>query len=394
VTKPSETEYDRLAGRLIDAGHPLAEIEAALSGLNITLPTWGFGDSGTRFAVFPQPGRPRDVFERIEDAAQINALTRSAATVALHLPWDHVHDLERLKSCLEARGLSASSINPNLFQDPDYRLGSLTNPSPSVRKKALSHLLQCVQVAEALGSPAQSLWLADGINYAGQDDLAERRSRMKEGLTRLYSEMPPDQSLLLEYKPFEPSFYAADIADWGSAVLLCAHLGDRAKVLVDLGHHLHGTNIEQIAVVLAGEGRLGGLHLNARKYADDDLIVGSTNPFELFLLFATLRATVPSLPPLTLDQAHNVEAKLEAILLSVMNLQIAYAKSLLVDLAVLRDAQESGDVVSAHRVLLDAFETDVRPLCAKVRMERGAEADPIAALRGSRYLEQKVSERR
>jgi L-rhamnose isomerase/sugar isomerase len=356
--------------------------------LEIETPSWGYGDSGTRFATFQQPGRPRDVFERVDDAAEVHRLTGTAPAVALHFPWDAVDDLGALRAHAEASGLRIGAVNPNLFQDPDYKLGSITHPDEAVRRKAVLHLLECVEIATELGSTAQSLWFADGTNYPGQDDLAERRARMLECLTEVYAALPAEQELLLEYKPFEPAFYATDVADWGSALLACLKLGERAKVLVDLGHHLHGTNIEQIVALLRAENRLGGFHFNNRKYADDDLIVGSVNPFELFLIFFELG---DRLPRLTIDQAHNVEAKIEAMVLSVLNLQEAYAKARLVDRDALAAAQAEGDVLAGHRVLLEAYKTDVRSQCADLRVSVGAAADPIAELRP--YVERIVAER-
>ena len=253
-------------------------------------------------------------------------------------------------------------------------------------------MLECVEIATALGATAQSLWLADGTNYPGQDDLRERRRRMLDCLERVYAELPDEQEFLVEYKFFEPAFYATDLADWGSALLTCLKLGERAKVLVDLGHHAQGTNIEQIVAFLADEGRLGGFHFNNRKYADDDLIVGSVNPFELFLIFVELTAS-DALPRLTIDQSHNIEAKVEAMTLSVVNLQEAYAKALLVDRDALRVAQQAGDVLGGHEVLLDAFNTDVRPACAEARVALGAAENPIRALRESGYAERMATER-
>ncbi|HEX6024307.1 MAG TPA: L-rhamnose isomerase [Solirubrobacter sp.] len=357
-----------------------------LSQLVIETPSWGYGDSGTRFGVFPQPGRPRDVFEKLDDAAEVHRLTGTAGAVALHFPWDAVDDYDELRAALDARGLRVGAVNPNLFQDPDYKLGALTHPDAAVREKAVAHMLECVEIATALGSTAQSLWLADGTNYPGQDDLRERRRRMLECLGRVYEAMPPEQELLVEYKLFEPAFYATDLADWGSALLTCLKLGARAKVLVDLGHHAQGVNIEQIVAFLADEGRLGGFHFNNRKYADDDLIVGSVNPFELFLIFVELTAS-DALPRLTIDQSHNIEPKVEAMVLSVMNLQEAYAKALLVDREALRAAQRAGDVLAGHELLLDAYKPDVRPACAEARVALGAAEDPIRALRESGYAQ-------
>jgi L-rhamnose isomerase / sugar isomerase len=370
----------------------VTDLTAAFRELVIETPSWGYGDSGTRFGVFPQPGRPRDVFEKIDDASEVHRLTGTAGAVALHFPWDAVSDYGALRAHIEGRGLRVGAVNPNLFQDPDYKLGSLTHPDAGVREKAVGHMLECLEIATALGSSAQSLWLADGTNYPGQDDLRGRRARLLDGLAHVYAALPAEQELLVEYKFFEPAFYATDLADWGSALLTCLKVGDRAKVLVDLGHHAQGTNIEQIVAFLSDEGRLGGFHFNNRKYADDDLIVGSVNPFELFLIFVELSAN-DTLPRLTIDQSHNVEAKVEAMVLSVVNLQEAYAKALLVDRAALRETQEAGDVLGGHEVLLDAFNSDVRPACAAARVALGAAQDPIKSLRESGYAGRVARER-
>jgi L-rhamnose isomerase/sugar isomerase len=389
VTDP----YSGLAAQLSDRGVDIQSVEARLRELVIETPSWGYADSGTRFGVFPQPGRPRDVFERVEDAAEVHRLTGTAGAVAMHFPWDAVDDYGALRAHVEAAGLRVGAVNPNLFQDPDYKLGSVTHPDAAIRARAVEHMIECVGIARELGSDAQSLWLADGTNYPGQDDLRARRRRMLDSLQRVYAELPEEQTFLVEYKFFEPAFYATDLADWGSALLTCQALGERAEVLVDLGHHAQGTNVEQIVALLAESGRLGGFHFNNRKYADDDLIVGSVNPFELFLIFVELAATDGPLPRLTIDQSHNVEAKVEAMVLSVVNLQEAYAKALLVDRNALRAAQEAADVLGGHELLLDAYKTDVRPLCAKARAELGASEDPIAALRASGYAERVAAER-
>jgi L-rhamnose isomerase/sugar isomerase len=392
VTDPTR-DYDHLAERLSDAGHDVAAVERALGALVIETPSWGYGDSGTRFATFQQPGRPRDVFERLDDAAEVHRLTGAAPAVALHFPWDQVDDLSALRAHADSVGLRIGAVNPNLFQDSDYMLGSITHPDEAIRAKAVAHLLECVEIASDLGSTAQSLWLADGTNYPGQDDLRARRRRMLEALEEVYAALPAEQELLVEYKFFEPGFYATDFADWGSSLLICQKLGERAKVLVDMGHHAQGTNIEQIVAILDEDGRLGGFHFNNRKYADDDLIVGSVNPFELFLVFCELTAAGRPLPRLTIDQSHNVEPKVEAMVLSVVNIQEAYAKALLVDREALAAYQADGDVLGGHEVLLDAFRTDVRPLCARVRAAKGAPEDPVRALRESGYAQRVASER-
>jgi L-rhamnose isomerase/sugar isomerase len=364
----------------------------AFRDLVIETPSWGYADSGTRFGVFPQPGRPRDVFEKVDDAAEVHRLTGTAGAVALHFPWDAMDDYDALRAHISERGLRVGAVNPNLFQDPDYKLGALTHPDAAVREKAVAHMLECLEIASALGASAQSLWLADGTNYPGQDDLRARRRRLYDCLAQVYAALPDDQELLIEYKFFEPAFYATDLADWGSALLTCLKLGERARVLVDLGHHAQGTNIEQIVAFLAEEGRLGGFHFNNRKYADDDLIVGSVNPFELFLIFVELAAG-DELPRLTIDQSHNIEAKVEAMVLSVVNLQEAYAKALLVDREALRAAQEAGDVLRGHGLLLDAYRNDVREPCAEARAALGGAADPIAALRESGYAARMAEQR-
>jgi L-rhamnose isomerase/sugar isomerase len=386
-------DYESLAGRLSERGVDVAAVARSVAGFAVETPSWGYGDSGTRFATFTQPGRPRDVFERLEDAAEVHRLTGGAPLVALHFPWDEFEDLGVVRRHAADLGLGIGAVNPNLFQDPDYRLGSLANPDARIRRKALDHALQCIRFATELGSSAQSLWLADGTSYPGQDSFAARRARLEEGLAELYAHLPPEQELLVEYKLFEPAFYATDIADWGSALLLCQRLGARARVLVDLGHHAHGVNVEQIVAILAREQRLGGFHFNNRKYADDDLIVGSVNPFELFLIFAELVNDDAPLPRLTIDQAHNVEPKVEAMTLSVVGLQEAYAKALLVDRPALAAAQQDGDVLAGHELLLDAYRTDVRPLCANVRAELGAAEDPVARLRAGDYVARAVGRR-
>jgi L-rhamnose isomerase/sugar isomerase len=365
-------------------------IVSALRALEVETPSWGYGDSGTRFATFTQAGRPRTVFERIDDAAEVHRLTGTAPAVALHFPWDAVDDLSALRAHAEGLGLRIGAVNPNLFQDSDYRLGSITNPDARVREKAVAHLIECIGIACELGSSAQSLWFADGTSYAGQDDLRGRRARMLDGLTQVYEALPAEQELLLEYKPYEPAFYATDLADWGSALLVCQRLGERAKVLVDLGHHLPGANVEQIVAILGQEGRLGGFHFNNRKYGDDDLIVGSTNPWELFGIFVELG---DDLPRLTIDQSHNIERKVEAMVLSVVNLQEAYAKARLVDRAALAAAQAAGDVLGGHEVLLDAFRADVRAPCAQARAALGAAEDPVAAFRSGDWQERAIAQR-
>jgi L-rhamnose isomerase/sugar isomerase len=369
-------------------------VEDRLRSQRIETPSWGYGNSGTRFKVFPQPGVPRDPFEKFEDAAQVHRLTGVCPSVAIHIPWDAVEDYGELKDHAESLGLRIGAVNPNLFQEEEYKLGSVCHPDTAVRRKATEHLLECVEVGREVGSDVLSLWFADGTNYAGQDSFIDRRYRMQECLSKTCEAMPEDMRMLLEYKPFEPAFYHTDLSDWGAALSMCRRLGERAEVLVDLGHHLQGTNIEHIVALLLDEGRLGGFHFNNRKYADDDLVVGSVNPFELFLIYVELvEAEEGTRIDYMIDQAHNIEAKIKAMILSVTNLQEAYAKALLVDRRALNEARHSGDVLGAHRTLLDAYATDVRPLCAKVREDMGGAADPIAAFKQSGYAERVAEER-
>ena len=362
------------------------DVRARLAALEIETPSWGYGNSGTRFHVYPWPGAARTVHERIADAALVHRLTGCCPSVALHIPWDAVEDYASLRRFAEEEGVRLGAINPNLFGSDEYRLGSLCNPDAGVRARALEHCRECVAIAQEVGSTTLSLWLADGTNYPGQDDLGARFARLVEGLEQLYAELPDGMTLLVEYKFFEPGFYSTDLPDWGTAALVCRRLGSRAKVLVDTGHHPLGTNVEQIVALLLAEGLLGGFHFNNRKYADDDLIVGSIDPFELFRIMREIaRGADTGSVAFMIDQSHNVEGKIDAMLQSVMNIQTAYAKALLVDEDRLAAAQGEGDVLGAHRTLLEAFETDVRPILARLRAEAGVDVDPVAAFRKGGY---------
>ena len=365
-----------------------------LRGLEIETPSWGYGNSGTRFHVFPWPGAARTVEERIADAGLVHRLTGCCPSVALHIPWDAVDDYAALARHAAGQGLRIGAINPNLFGDDAYRLGSLCHPDEAIRARALDDCRECISIAEQLGSSLISLWLADGTNYAGQDNLRVRHERLLASLAELYGALPAGIRLLLEYKFFEPAFYSTDLPDWGTAALICRQLGPQAQVLVDTGHHPLGTNVEQIVAVLLGHGLLGGFHFNNRKYADDDLIVGSVDPFELFRIMCEI-AWAPAAEGIAfmIDQSHNIEGKIDAMIQSVMNIQTAYAKALLVDTERLADAQREGDVLGAHRVLVDAFETDVRPLLARLRREVGVPEDPVLAYRESGYAEDVSRER-
>jgi len=391
-----ERSYDALTESLSDNGVDVTGVEERLRAQRIETPSWGYGDTGTRFAVFPQKGVPRNPFEKMADAAQVHGLSGICPSVAIHIPWDRVDDYGELKRHAESLGLRIGAVNPNLFQEPEYKLGRVCNPDPAVRRKATDHLLECVEVAGETGSDVLSLWFADGTNYPGQDSFSERRHRMIECLHEVYAAMPSRMRMLIEYKPYEPAFYHTDLADWGAALSVSQRLGERAQVLVDLGHHVKEVNIEYVVALLLDEGRLGGFHFNNRKYGDDDLIVGSVNPFELFLIFVELveaEELSDTRIDYMIDQTHNIEPKIEAMLLSVMNLQEAYAKALLVDRTALTEARLSGDVLSAHRILLDAYATDVRPLCAMVREHLGGASNPISAFEESGYAEKVAEER-
>ncbi len=377
------------------------EIKGAIKALRIETPSWGYGNSGTRFKVFAQDGAARTLYEKLDDAATVHRLTGTCPTVAIHIPWDRVDDYAPVQAYARERGITIGAVNPNVFQNDEYKFGSVCHPDPAVRRRAAGHLLECVQIAKVVGSTALSLWFADGTNYPGQDDIRSRRARMAEALAEVCAAMPGGMRMLIEYKFFEPGFYHTDLADWGMAYLLANRLGPRAQVLVDTGHHPQGTNIEHIVALLIDEGKLGGFHFNNRRYADDDLMVGSVNPYELFLIFHEIISAGrdPRCAPTAqniaymLDQSHNVEPKVEATIQSVLNVQAAYARALLVDRGALAEAQARQDVLGANRVLVDAFETDVRPLLAETREELGACADPIAAYRASGYAERIARER-
>ena len=397
------SQYNALADMLTARGVDVEAVKAALKAQRIETPSWGYGNSGTRFKVFPWPGAARDVYEKLADAAFVHRLTGVAPSVALHIPWDKVDDWAGLKQYAESLGIRIGAINPNVFQDDVYRLGSVCHPDPAVRRRAIDHILECVDICRATGSTILSLWFADGTNYAGQDDIRARKRRLYEALAEVYAALPAGVRMLIEYKFFEPAFYHTDLPDWGTAYALALKLGPQAQVLVDTGHHPQGTNVEQIVAFLLDEGKLGGFHFNSRKYADDDLIVGTVNPFELFCIFNELvaaeRADDPAVADCArhvaymIDQSHNIEGKIEPMIVSVINCQVALAKALLVDRAALAERQAAGDVLGAHRVLIEAYETDVRPLLAQVRVEMGLEPDPIAAFHASGYAEKVARER-
>jgi L-rhamnose isomerase/sugar isomerase len=372
-------------------------IVAALTGQRIELPSWAFGNSGTRFKVFAQKGVPRDPYEKIADAAQVHRYTGVAPTVALHIPWDKVDDYAALADHARACGVALGTINSNTFQDDDYMLGSVCHPDPRIRAKAVAHLLDCVDIMDATGSRDLKLWFADGTNYPGQDDIRARQERLAEALATVYQRLGPDQRMVLEYKFFEPSFYTTDVPDWGTALAHCVALGPKALVVLDTGHHAPGTNIEFIVAQLLRLGKLGAFDFNSRFYADDDLMVGAADPFQLFRIMCEV-VNADALRPeagvaFMLDQCHNIEPKIAGQIRSVMNVQEATAKALLVDREALSVAQRSGDVLGANGILMDAYDTDVRPLLAEVRTARGLDPDPMSAYARSGYAQQIASDR-
>jgi L-rhamnose isomerase/sugar isomerase len=388
--------------------HNVASVKAALKAQQIELPSWAFANTGTRFKVFAQPGVPRTPLEKIDDAAQVQRFTGVAPSVALHIPWDKVTDYGDLAKHAAEAGLKIGTINANVFQDDDYMLGSVSNPDPRVRRKAIGALLECVDVMDATGSRDLKLWFADGTNYPGQDDIRDRQDRLAEALAQVYERLGPDQRMLLEYKFFEPAFYTTDVPDWGTALAQCLATGDRALVVVDTGHHAPGVNIEFIVAMLLRAGRLGGFDFNSRFYADDDLMVGAADPFQLFrilrevvragaLVPRTAGGTGESTPggdiAFMLDQCHNIEPKIPGQIRSVMNVQEATAKALLVDADALAAAQQAGDVLGANAVLMDAYNTDVRPLLAQVREEMGLDPDPYRAYLASGNQERIIAGR-
>jgi len=372
------------------------ETLSTLEAQSIELPSWAFGNSGTRFKVFATAGTPRDPFEKIADAAQVNRFTALAPTVALHIPWDKVDDYAALRRHAEDLGVTLGTINSNTFQDDDYKFGALTHHDDRIRRKAIDHHLECIDIMDATGSRDLKIWLAEGSNYPGQADLRARQDRLQESLQEIYARLTGEQRLVLEYKFFEPAFYHTDVPDWGTSYVQVAALGERAMVCLDTGHHAPGTNIEFIVMQLQRLGKLGSFDFNSRFYADDDLIVGTADPFQLFrILFEVNRGGGLQNPDVVfmLDQCHNVEEKIPGQIRSVLNVQEMTARALSVDGDALDAAQRANDVLGANAVLMDAFYTDVRPALAEWRESRGLAADPMAAYAASGYQEKIAADR-
>jgi L-rhamnose isomerase / sugar isomerase len=374
-----------------------ATIADALATQAIELPSWAFGNSGTRFRVFTTAGTARNPEEKIADAAQVHTHTGLSPSVALHIPWDKVDDYAALSAYAADLGVALGTINSNTFQDEEYKFGSLASSSDLARQRAIDHHFECIDIMGETGSRDLKIWLADGTNYPGQDDIRRRQDNLADSLEKIYARIGADQRLVLEYKFFEPAFYHTDVPDWGTSYAQVAALGDRAMVCLDTGHHAPGTNIEFIVAQLLRLGKLGSFDFNSRFYADDDLIVGAADPFQLFRIMAEVIRGGGYGPDSTvafmLDQCHNIEAKIPGQIRSVLNVQEMTARALLIDRTALTAAQRSNDVLGANGILMDAFYTDVRPMLAEWREARGLPADPMAAYAASGYQEAIVRDR-
>ena len=388
---------------LADKGVNIEDIIGAVSQFEVAVPSWALGTGGTRFGKFPIAGQPRNVFEKFDDISVVQQLVTSTPNVSLHIPWDEPDDPDVLKKHAAERGLGFDAVNSNTFQDQpgqaeSYQYGSLCNTSKSVRAQAVEHIKHVIEVGKTLDSKAITVWLSDGSNYPGQMHLRKSFQRVLAALQEVYHVLPEDWQLFTEHKPYEPAFYATVVQDWGTSLMLAQQLGDRARCLVDLGHHLPNTNIEMVVARLVDAGKLGGFHFNDSKYGDDDLTTGSIKPYQLFLVFNELvdAAQDPAVsfnPSYMIDQSHNVKDPIEALIQTVEALQKAYAKALLVDRQALDNFQEDNDVLMAERLLQNAYEMDVSAIVAEVRRRKNGAIDPIAAYRLSAYRSH-VSENR
>jgi len=373
-------------------------ISRALDAFAIELPSWGFANTGTRFGKFVQPEAATSTAEKFADAAEVHALTGSSPTLALHVLWDLPHgvsDVPAIQALEQQHGIRAGSINPNLFQRQEYKYGSICNPSAEIRQMAVQHLLDSVEIAQALRSRDLSLWVSDGSNYPGAQSIPKRIDWLMEAMAATHAKLAPGQRMLIEYKPFEPAFYHTDIADWGMALLLARHAGPQAFVLVDTGHHYQSQNIEQIVAWLLRERALGGFHFNDRRYADDDLTIGSIDPYQVFRIFYELLSDASGLQQTAfmIDQSHNMKGKIEAMVQTVCTAQELFAKAVLIDRERLAGLQAEARLLEAEECLRSAFWYDVRPAIRAWRRHKGLPEDPLAALRASDYLERIRKER-
>lgn len=398
-----QADYDALGGVLSRRGVDIDKLTSLAQTFAVAVPSWGAGTGGTRFARFPGRGEPRNVFEKMEDCAVINQLTRATPAVSLHFPWDKPTDAQELRGTAEELGLGFDAVNSNTFQDQvgqehSYKYGSLTATNAAARAQAVAHNIECIELGKALGSQALTVWVGDGANFPGQSNLRGALERYLESMRQIYAALPSDWNIFIEHKLFEPAFYATTIADWGTSFACATTLGPKAKCLVDLGHHAPNTNIEMIVARLAQFGKLGGFHFNDSKYGDDDLDSGSINPFQLFLVFneladAALREGPGFKPAYMLDQSHNVTDPIESLMSSAVEVQRAFVQSALVDRKELASLQEQNDVLQAAQCLKRAFRTDVSPILAMARVRSGGAADPVAAYRASGYRDRVASAR-
>jgi len=388
-------DTEHLGTRLDENKLDFEQIVEQIRTFEVAIPSWSLGTGGTRFGRFPGPGEPRDVYEKLEDISVISRLTGAAPRVSLHIPWDEPEDVRALVERAGEIGLGFDAVNSNTFQDQagqqlSYKFGSLGHANVAVREQAIAHNLHVIEVGQKLGSHAITIWLADGSNYPGQTHLRHSFDRVVASLQAIYTHLPESWQLFTEHKPYEPAFYSTIVQDWGSSLMLAQALGERAACLVDLGHHLPNTNVEMVVARLITAGKLGGFHFNDSKYGDDDLTTGSIRPYQLFLIFnelvdARLELGNDFEPAYMIDQSHNVKDPIEALLQSVVALQNAYARALLVDRARLAEAQQANDVMMAERALTEAYETDVRSLAAEARLRNGGAIDPVRAFRESGY---------
>ena len=403
ATTAQDEDYHALSRMLARRNIDIAAITTALGAFAVAVPTWGVGTGGTRFARFPGSGEPRGIADKLDDCAVIHQLTRATPTVSPHFPWDKASDYGALAEHAKTRGLGFDAVNSNTFQDQpgqklSYKFGSLAHTDKRVREAAIAHNIECIDIGTKLGSKALTVWIADGANFAGQHNLTAALDRYLESMAQIYAHLPDDWQVFLEHKLYEPAFYATVIADWGTSFAAAQALGPKAKCLVDLGHHAPGANIEMIVARLIRFGKLAGFHFNDSKYGDDDLDSGSVDPFRLFLVFneladATQRKAPGFSPAYMIDQSHNVTDPIESLMASAMELQRAYAQALIVDRAALADAQERNDALAAHRLLKQAFTTDVSPILAQARLRAGGAIDPIAVYRAAGYRAARARER-
>jgi L-rhamnose isomerase/sugar isomerase len=396
-------DYAALGRQLARRGLSIESLTERAMAWTVAVPTWGVGTGGTRFARFPGPGEPRNIHDKLEDCGVIQQLTRGTRTVSPHFPWDKVSDYNALRQEAAQYGLGFDAVNSNTFQDQlgqslSYKFGSLAHAQAPTRAQAVEHNLECIEIGRQLGSTALTVWIGDGTNFAGQQNLTRMFENYLEAAAQIYAGLPADWLMFIEHKMYEPAFYSTVISDWGSNLIAAQTLGPKAKCLVDLGHHAPNTNIEQIVARLVQVGKLAGFHFNDSKYGDDDLDAGSVDPFRLFLVFnelvdAETRGAKEFRPAYMIDQSHNVTDPIESLMASAMEIARAYLQASLVDRAALAAAQEANDVLAAHRMLKAAYITDVSPILAEARMRAGGALDPIAAYRAAGYRAAKAKER-